>query len=382
MKSKLYFLLVGIISLGALSCKTASKLYEKGNYTAAVELAAKKLQKDPDDPKLLDIIQQSYRFAVNDHENRIRTHAQSSNELKWEWMYNEYVSLQRMYTAIFRVPSVYTLVQPADYSSYVQTYAEKAGDVHVERGLAYMQRYDKQSYRAAYREFETALLFKPGDTGIQQKLGEAWDYAVTNVVILPLQQHGGYVYSGYSPGADNLDDRLTRRLQNNSGNEFVRFYSAWEARSRQVRADQLVELQFSDIRIGRLNEHVTTRKLSKDVLVKETVIRPDSVVREYAHVKATVQDIRRSLASRASLQMTIRDGNDHWLWSETFSAQHNWSNTFSTYTGDHRALSQEDLQLTARRPETVPSELDIMQCLTDEISEEAIRQIRNYTARF
>ena len=28
-------------------------------------------------------------------------HAASNNELKWEWMYNDYVSLQRMYHAIY-----------------------------------------------------------------------------------------------------------------------------------------------------------------------------------------------------------------------------------------------------------------------------------------
>jgi serine/threonine-protein kinase RIO1 len=71
-----------------------------------VELAAKKLQKDPDDPKLIDIIQSSYRYAVDDHESRIRNNAGSSIELKWEWMYNEYAALQRMYDAIRKVPSV------------------------------------------------------------------------------------------------------------------------------------------------------------------------------------------------------------------------------------------------------------------------------------
>ena len=118
MKLKLYILLLTGISISAVSCKTASKLYEKGNYTEAVELAAKKLQKDPDDAKLLDIIQSSYRYAVNDHEGRVRNNAESTSELKWEWMYNDYAALQRMYDAIYRVPSVFNLVKPLDYSSH------------------------------------------------------------------------------------------------------------------------------------------------------------------------------------------------------------------------------------------------------------------------
>jgi len=47
---KIYILvsLIAFILLVA-SCKTASKLYDKGNYDEAVQLAVKKLQKKPDD---------------------------------------------------------------------------------------------------------------------------------------------------------------------------------------------------------------------------------------------------------------------------------------------------------------------------------------------
>src|SRR6185369_13082243 len=156
-------------------------------------LAAKKLQKDPDDPKLLDIIRSSYSYAVNDHESQIQNDASNNNELKYEYMYNEYVSLQKMYDAIYKVPSVYEIVKPVDYSSYVVTYSEKAADVRYDRGMAFMQRYDKQSYKNAYHEFQAALSFKPNDRDAMQKRDEAYDYAVTNVIVLPMQQNGGYV---------------------------------------------------------------------------------------------------------------------------------------------------------------------------------------------
>ncbi|MEK7226922.1 MAG: hypothetical protein AAB221_14720, partial [Bacteroidota bacterium] len=87
MKTKIYTLSFIAVIFFFISCKTASKLYEKGNYDEAVELAAKKLQKDPHDSKLQNIIQTSYRYAVEDHESRIRNKSQSSNEQKWEWMY-------------------------------------------------------------------------------------------------------------------------------------------------------------------------------------------------------------------------------------------------------------------------------------------------------
>src|SRR5258705_10169109 len=177
MKPKLYILLLAGISLFTFSCKTASKLYEKGHYDEAVQLAAKKLQKDPNEPKLLSIIQNSYSYAVNDHESRIRSNSESTNELRWEWMYNEYASLQRMYDAIYRVPAVFNLVKPVDYSSYLVTYGEKAGDTRYERGLSFMQYSDKANFRNAYREFQVAQRFKPGNIEVLQKMNEAYEYA-------------------------------------------------------------------------------------------------------------------------------------------------------------------------------------------------------------
>ena len=382
MKTKLYLLFFAGISVLTFSCKTASKLYEKGNYDEAVEMAARKLQKDPNDDKLLDIIHRSYRYAVNDHESRIRTNAASSNDLKWEWMYNEYASLQRMYNAIYKVPSVVQSIKPVDYSSYLITYSEKAGDVRYERGLAFMQQYDKQSYRNAYKEFQAAVGFKPGNRDALQKMNEAYEYAVTNVVILPMQQQGGFVYSAYTIGGNNFDDQLIRSLQYNTGNEFVKFYSAWDARSQHIRADQLVDMRLTTLNIGRYQDYRTSRKVSKEIVVKETVYRPDSIVKQYGWVYADITNTRRTMNSDAMLQVNVRDNDGHWSWSDNFNANHNWSTEFATYTGDTRALSASDKQLVDRRQDYPPTENEIMKCMLDQINNDALYRIKNYFNRY
>src|SRR5258705_12998914 len=109
MKSKLYTLLFIGVTVIFFSCKTAKKMYQKGNYDEAVEMAAKKLQKKPNDAATLDILQNAYRFAVEDHETRIRNNSNSNNDLRWEWNYTEYLSLQRLYNSIRKVPAVYDI---------------------------------------------------------------------------------------------------------------------------------------------------------------------------------------------------------------------------------------------------------------------------------
>jgi hypothetical protein len=382
MKSKLYTLIISGFSILFFSCKSASKLYEKGNYDEAVEIAAKKLQKKPDDQKLIDILQSAYRFAVNDHESRVRNISISNDELKWENMYNEYNSLQRLYNAIYNAPSVFSIVKPADYSSYIGTYAEKAGDVRFNRGLSFMQGGSKLSYRNAYREFQASLRLQPGRIEAIQKRDEAYNYAVTNIIVLPMQQYGGYVYSNYTIGGNNFDDNLIRNLQYSSSNEFVKFYSAWEARSQNVRVDQEMEMRLATVDIGRYHDDRSNRRVSKDIAVKETVYRPDSVVREYAKVYANITTTRRSQNSFATLQVNVRDENGGWLWSDNFNSDYNWCTEFTSFTGDARALSETDKQLIERRKDFAPTENEIMRNLLDKLNSDAQYRIKNYTMRF
>ena len=193
-----------------------------------------------------------------------------------------------------------------------------------------------------------------------------------------MQQQGGYVYSSYTVGGNNFDDQLIRSLQYSSGNEFVKFYSAWDARSQNIRTDQVVDMRLATMNIGRYNDYKTTRKVSKEIVIKETVIRPDSVVKEYGWIHANITTTRRTIASNAVLQVDVRDNDGRWLWNDNFTGTHNWSTEFVTYTGDARALSATDKQLVDRRDEFGPSENEITRLILEQISNDAQYRIKNY----
>src|SRR5215203_1009075 len=299
--------LIAFILLVA-SCKTASKLYDKGNYDEAVTLAVKKLQKKPDN-EMRALLQNAYQYAVNDHENRIHQLSDNTSDLKWEWIYAEYSSLQRLYEAIHRSPQALTIVDPTDYSSYLHTYADKAADTRFQRGMMWVSagtnhsdgENDKLSFRNAYHEFEAALQYRPGELTFVERRNEAYENAVINVVVMPMENNG-YRFSSYNNyELTSLENDLLRQLQYNSGNQFVKFYSSWEANSQHIRADQLVDFRFSTFDIGRTRDERSTREVSKDIVVKETVHRPDSVVKEYKKVFAKITTTKRTMLSEGNL---------------------------------------------------------------------------------
>jgi hypothetical protein len=381
MKSKLYSLVfIGILVI-LFSCKTAKKMYEKGNYDEAVELAAKKLQKKPGDDATLEILQNAYRFAVQDHDARIRANESSNNDLRWEWTYNEYLDLQRLYDAIRKTPSVYDIVHPTDYSSYVTTFREEAGNARYDRGIALLQSNNKGNAKQAYYEFRKALDLKPGDLAAKQKMDEAYDNAVTNVIILPVVQ-SGFQYSSFNYGVVSFDNTVINSLNNGNSNTFVRYYTPAQASSMNTRTDQVAELRFSNIEIDRYRDQRSTREVSKQVVVKETVVKKDSVIKEYATVKARITTTRRTLQSNGLLQVTVRNYNNQWIWSDAYRGDYNWSAEFSTYTGDERALSEDDKKLLSYREQFPPSNDEIFRTIINEAQSKAICGIRDYFNRY
>jgi hypothetical protein len=361
-------------------CKTVSKLYDKGNYDEAVELAVKKLQKKPDD-EMRGLLQSAYQYAVNDHDTRIHQLSDNTNDLKWEWIYSEYASLQKLYEAIHRSPEALAIVNPVDYSSYLNTYADKAADTRFQRGMMWMDKNDKLSFRNAYNEFEVALQYRPGDLTFIERRNEAYENAVVNVVVMPME-NDRYRFSSYNNSEiSNFENDLLRQLQYNAGNQFVKFYSSWEADSRNIQVDQFVDFRFSTFDLGRTRDERSTREVSKDIVVKETVYRPDSIVKEYKKVFAKITTTNRTMSSEGNLQINIRDASGRRLWSDNVRGNHSWCTEFSTYTGDERALSESDKQLVNRRQDYPPNEDEITRSIINEISSNMPGRVRNYFSR-
>jgi hypothetical protein len=380
MKLKLYTVIFITLTALLFSCKSAEKMYLKGNYDEAVELAAKKLSKKPNDAGLLQTLQSAYRFAVDDHESRIRNYSNSFEDLKYERVYQEYLDLQRLYDAVHRSPAVFDIVQPTDYSAYITTYKEQAANARIERGQTLMDNNTKQGAREAYTEFQRALDLKPGDIAIRQKLDDAYASAVTNVVLQPLTRYG-YQYSSYNFDMNNFNVDIMRYLNNNNNNRFVRYYQAAEARGYNVRMDNAVEMKFSDVNIGRYRDQRSTREVSKQIVGKERVYSKDSVVKEYITVKATITTTTRSIQADGLLQATIRDYNDRWLWSNTYRGDYSWQAGFSTFTGDERALSDEDKKLIAQKEQWPPSNDEIIRIIMNEIRNKTECGISDYFKR-
>jgi hypothetical protein len=273
------------------------------------------------------------------------------------------------------------VIKAKDYSESVETYRDKAAEVHVQNAERWTKEGTKEAYRQAYKEYVTAASYRPEDFEIRKQRDTAYDHAVVKVILTPIQNLGGYQYSS-SYQLQNFQKDIVRTLSYNLNNEFVKFYSEYEARSRNVQPDQVMELNLSRISIGQPSDVKSSREASKQVVVKEIVIKEDSVKKEYATVKANITTTKRTLLSQGDLFITVRDTRGTTIWNDRFTGQHKWETQFTSYTGDERALTETDKTALNQTNATPPTEDQIMDELLKKIQSDLSYRLRDYYTRF
>lgn len=379
--TKFYFFLFSA-ALFFAGCKTATKAYNKGDYADAIELGIKRLQKDPSDFETRDLVKSAYTFAVNQYEANVRSLSASAADNRYEAILREYNRLQDLYQTIQQSPEAAKAINPTNYNEYIQTYRTKAAEVHLANAEKWMAEGTKRAYREAYAAYNSALRYQ-NSADIKRKRDDAYNAAVTKILVIPIQNYGGNNYHTNFQ-LQQFQNDVMRTLANNINDNFVRFYSEWDLRNSSLEPDQVLEMNLGRLRIGQPYDQRTQRDATKEVVVKETVYKADSVVKQYATVRARIINTRRILVSEGELYITIRDVKGRIIWNDRFTGEHRWQTEFATYTGDERALTDNDRALLNRNNNNynTPSENEIMNELYRQIQLDLSNRLRGYFARF
>jgi hypothetical protein len=364
------------------ACKSPSKAFNKGDYTAAIERSVRKLQKDPGDAEAKRVLQSAYTYAVQQHEEKIRSLSGLDSDSRWEQVYYQYVQLQKLHDKIYEAPAAVQAVKPADYATYLATYRDKSAEAHVQKAAQLLQENDpdRSAYCEAYYELRKALKFRPNDHGILKKLEEAKEAATVTVLLVPMDAVG-YTRYNTSYAFRNFERELLRSIRNGINSEFLHFTTLAD-NSDRTEPDEVIEMRLGTFNIGRPYDESKTRTVEKEVVVKEIVYSKDSVVKEYAKVQARITTTKRLLRSTSDMYLNILDGERRVLWNDHVRAEHRWTTEFATFTGDERALSDSDKALVNKSQKTPPRDEEIEEWLLDQLGSEVTQRLRSYYNRY
>ena len=331
-----------LVTVYFLSCSPGNHL--KKFYTAEDKTVfdlVEKLQKNAADKESLDLLPQAYTIALD---KRKQLSEANFNTLppgdRYQQLAKEFGVMQQMYEKINAVPAAKKIVTNLwDPSVQILSANNNAAKEYYNQGLEYMNYDNRQSARSAYDYFSKANKLVPGYQDVKNLMQEASERATIKVVVQNVRYYNqNYNYWGYQN--DWLQQQIITDLNNQSFRD-VRFYSEWDANSYRIRADRLVNLNFTELYVGQFFNKRFNINRSKDVQIGTTKDVPGKPI--YQTIYATVNVNQRYMQSRATLECRIYDevtGNN--LLYDRFPSNDDWKVETATYTGDKDALTQED----------------------------------------
>ncbi len=350
------FTITALVSCGAAGGFTASSREDKDLFQAINAIEKRNNAEARKDLPAL------YQQSVQRHEAKIASYKNSTAPERWPKIVAELEALQNIYSAVNSSASSSKLVPAQDYSVALKDAREQGAVEYYESGLQYLQLSTRKDARKAYDAFQVVNRLSPNYKNTSTLIREAREKSILDVVINPIQSRG-YIYANWNSTSDNFQRQLVSDLGGSYGNNVsgARFYTDWEARSRNVEPDWMVDLTWDNVYISPSRTHTSTRQVSKQIEIG----RDTSGRAVYKTVNATLYITQRSVNARADMEYRVTDladrGSVEW---NRIPAYLDLNIEEATYRGDSRALSEYDWSLVNnRQPYRYMDESDVMEAL-------------------
>lgn len=373
---KKFLLLISLLFL-LYSCGSSKNYLERNDEDKALQDAVKKLNKSSGDENATGALPILYSNIKNAHLARIRSYGSSRELSRWDKIVAEYEGLQSAYDAIINSTPAFRLVTPQNFGTELLEARQSAAEENYAVAQNYFKKDGRENAKNAYTYFKKADRFIPGYKDSREQMDAAYENATVIVIINPVQDNSfffnsGWGNTGYNYSNEYFQQTLTRELQtSNTNNRYAaRFYTDWEARRDNIQPDWVVDLRLRDMDVPYPSNYTYNRSVSKQVRSgTDTSGKP-----VYATVYANVYITRASFNARASLEVNITDLQTRKSISyRTFSDTYRWQEESGNYTGDTRALGNDDWAIINNNRYNTPRREDIL----NELYRKIYPQVKN-----
>ncbi|RYZ98123.1 MAG: hypothetical protein EOP47_20070 [Sphingobacteriaceae bacterium] len=385
MKRILYALIVTSLLFSA--CKSSKNYLERSNEDRALQDAVKRLGKNASDEDAVTAVPILYKSIVATRLARIKSY-QTGNELnRWDKIISEYNQLQSAYSSIINTTGAFKLVTPENYSTQLLEAKQNAAEGYYNYAQSFLQKDGRDNARKAYTNFKKANTYLDGGyKDAQSKMNQAYENAIVDVMINPVQDNSFFNNSGWgnswnSYSNDYFQRALVRDLDYNSSNNrnyAARFYSDWEVRNKNIDVDWEVNLILRNLDIPFPSRYNYRQNRSTKIETgKDTTGKPT-----YQTVYATVNLTRYSFTAVGSMDVQIKDiVTPKTVSTRSFREDYRWQEETASYTGDSRALTNNDWEAINNRNYREPRREQIVEELYKKLYNQILNHIR-YTVEW
>ena len=340
-------------------------------------IAVKKLDKDPANEMFKNNVISLYNSATKIHLDKIEVYSTLTEATKWDKIIKEYTVLNNLSFSISNSRAASTIVKAPTYNNEILIAKQSGAQNYYELGLADLKEGDKQSARSAYYSFKKANEFVPGYKDLRQQIAIAYQNSIIKVVINPVRDYSYYSNrAGWNTFGNNFNyDFFQRNLVRDLGGSYNKkanalFYTDREASRENVNPDWEIDLTWVDLYIPEPASSRYTRNVSRQIQSgSDTAGKPI-----YQTVYATLDIVRKYFNATGDMEVRIMDIHERrTITTNRYTSRFNWQEEYATYSGDSRALGNNEYAMLNNNSYRIPRKEDIL----DRIAEDIFPQVKS-----
>jgi hypothetical protein len=361
--------LVFILTILSYGCGSSKKRLEKGDYDGAIDKSVKQLRKDRTERKQIAILEQAYKIANEQDNERVRFLKMEGKPGNWDEIYllykrlNDRQSLVRTVTPL-NAGGKTVEFQYVDYMQEMVTAKRKAADFYYAHGNELMKSNIKESYRQAYYEYRRAKDYVGDYEGIDNKIMDS-KYKGMSRVFVSIQNKSLLKFP------KEFEDELLALDLPSLNSEWVEYHT--QNLDNKTEYDYFVNVNVKNIAVSPDNSFPRDSVIKKDiedgftyVLDKKGNVMKDSLGNDIKQKKyKTVQCALVETFQRKSCRIdgdieVIQMNPNKVLKKDPIGAQSNFENISSRALGDLQALNAEQLKRTKSQILPFPTDIEMV----------------------
>ncbi len=369
------------------SCRSSKNYLERSDEDKALQDAVKKLNKNASDNEATAALPVLYSNILKSQQAKIKSYQTGTDLNRWDKIIAAYNDLQHAYNSIINSTPAFKLLTPENFSIQLMEAKQGAAENYYGAAENYLNKDGRENAKKAYSYFKKADKYVPGYKDVQSKMNTAYENAIVNVLINPVQDNSYFYRSGWgSSGYDYSNEFFQRTLvrelayTNNSNNRnyAARFYTDWEARSQNIQPDWVIDLRLRNMDLPQPANYTYRRNRSADIQVGSDTLGKPVYKKVYANLNIT----RMSFTAYADMEVMIKDlASSRIISNRNFREDYRWEEERASYSGDSRALDASDWQIINNNNFYAPRREEVLNELYRKIYPQVLNNIK-YAVEF
>ena len=359
MVRNLYFLLL-IVLLVFFGCQSSNKLLREGKYDEAVQIAVKKLMRNPENEKQAQVLAKAYPLAVSKIEERINFLKKEGNPANWDEIYRLYSKLKRMQEQVEIVTPVsvgnkIVKFQHKDYDNALLQAKSRAAEYHYAMAKKLMKENNKFAFRKAYQHLLQVKQYDPTYPDLDRLMQQCLANGTTYVLLVPVNKTIYRLPKEFMYDLINLPvDRLNSQWVVYHTNDV-----------RNGNYDLIVYVVLKDAKISANEQKEENFTQTKKIVVGYQTVRDSSgqthKVPQYRQVSCNVKRVVQRKIAHIYGELQYFDNHSRQnVKTVPVAADHVFENSFAIWSGDKRACSKQVLDESHNRIVAFPADLDMI----------------------